>query len=137
MEFLVEYARQVQSLSVEEMKIGEMKGPYEKNMAVLEHYIDQHFGAPIGMEELCSLIHVTPQHLCRIFKQCSGMRPMEYIRHRRIEVAKALLEGTDTPISEIAAICGFENNNYFWKSFRQIVKMTPKEYRESTSRECR
>jgi AraC-like DNA-binding protein len=134
MEYLVEFARQTGVFKSSSGETREESDVYEHNMNILKNYIDQHFAENITMEKMCGLIDVTPQHLCRIFKHCSGMRPMEYIRHHRIELAKKIMESSGESTSEIAHICGFENDNYFWKSFKQIVKMTPNEYREKFGR---
>lgn len=88
---------------------------------------------PISMDELCALEGLTPQHICRIFKQCVRMRPSEYILNVRISHAKEMLLHTSHSISEIAYWCGFENNNYFWKKFRDITGYAPGEYRKLSS----
>lgn len=55
-----------------------------------------------------------------------------YVVKLRIEQAKKLLQTSDLPINTIAAICGFENTNYFSSSFKKVVGSSPKEYRETT-----
>ena len=54
----------------------------------------------------------------------------DYIRHARINRAKSLLESTDKPIMRIAASVGFSDANYFTRSFKEIVGITPKQYRK-------
>lgn len=132
-EFIAEFARQAGILSEQESVSEEKKHVYHTYMIQLEDYINYHYMHTITLSELCELIGVTPQHLCRIFKKCTGMRPMEYITNTRIEAAKRLLRESGYSINTIAGWCGFENDNYFWKTFKKLVGRTPKKYREEYS----
>lgn len=102
---------------------------YSMHMAQLTDYIEYHFMHHIYMEELCELLSVTPQHICRVFKYCTGMRPMEYIQQRRIEETKKLLRTTDHDVGQIAQWCGFDSSSYFCRIFKKIEGITPSEYR--------
>ncbi|MCR5587673.1 MAG: AraC family transcriptional regulator [Lachnospiraceae bacterium] len=113
-------------------KNGEAKeNSHEAQMLLLKEYIGKHFMYPVTMEDLCNVVKVTKQHMCRIFKETVSMRPMEYVNYVRIDMAKGLLFSTDYPIKEVGEKCGFNNTNYFIKTFRKFEKMTPLEYRQS------
>ena len=47
----------------------------------------------------------------------------------RIDRAKELLEFTDKPIAEIAEASGFQDQNYFARTFRQFTGMSPTQFR--------
>ncbi len=133
-EFLLEYARQTGHTPKQEQAV--VKGAedvYHKNMNKIAHYVQYHYMHPVALSELCALLEVTPQHLCRITQRCTGMRPIEYVNAVRIDAAKCLLKDTDHSIANIAEWCGFENQNYFWKMFKQKESMTPGEYRQNFS----
>jgi YesN/AraC family two-component response regulator len=106
-------------------------GKYSFYMKELREYIGNHFMHPITLENLCEVIAVSPQHLCRIFKESVGMRPMEYVAQVRVEMAKSLLLYSGYPVQKIANMCGFQNVNYFCKIFKRSENMTPGEYRKS------
>lgn len=129
MEFIMEFARQAGNIKLKTVLSENENDIYAGHMKILKDYIEYHYMHHIALSELCELIDVSPQHLCRIFKYCVGMRPMEYIVHKRIDAAKELLINSSHSISDIAYWCGFENNNYFWKVFKKTEKMTPNEYR--------
>lgn len=128
-EFIMEFARQTGALVPGRAQTEEMD-TYSAHMEQLRDYIDYHFMHHITLQELCSLIGVTPQHLCRIFKKCTGQRPMEYITQRRITAAKELLLNTRHTVNDICVWSGFENLNYFYKCFKAWEKMTPGEFRQ-------
>jgi len=103
---------------------------YQKHMNVLADYVDHHFMNPICETELCQLLNLTPQHLSRITRACCGMTPIEYVNHIRIDKARSYLSFTNLNACVIAKHCGFENNNYFWRTFKKRTGMTPGEYRK-------
>ena len=49
----------------------------------------------------------------------------------RVEGAKLLLKEQPLPIKEVAYSCGFEDEKYFMRVFKNIVGITPSEYRNS------
>lgn len=132
-EFIIEFSRQANLLSSGHIATeGLGNKPYSKHMKKLTEYISYHFPEKLTMEHLCDLIHVSPQHLCRIVKSNTGMRPMEYINEIRIQNAKELLKNTNENIQQIAFACGYDNYNYFYRTFKATTKMTPMIYRNRT-----
>jgi len=55
----------------------------------------------------------------------------EYIRKRRISNACALLKYSDMPLVDIAMANGYEVQQSFHKQFRNVINMTPLEYKNS------
>ncbi len=131
-EFIMEFARQAMLLDdLTPFALQPDSDIGQKHIALLKDYINYHFMHRITMAELCRLTNLSAQHLCRIFKKYIGMRPTEYILSIRIERAKELLSATNHSINDISLWCGFENNNYFWNSFKRLTGMTPGQYRLS------
>ncbi len=56
----------------------------------------------------------------------------EVINRYRIDEAKRLLESTSNPIISIAYSSGFNNKVSFYKAFKRIVGVTPKEWRKAS-----
>ncbi|CAG7654325.1 AraC family transcriptional regulator [Paenibacillus allorhizosphaerae] len=83
---------------------------------------------------LASRIGVSIRQLNRILIQYYGMTFSEKLRHHRIENAKVLLNSTDWTVKKIAEEVGFADTGYFHEMFREVVKLTPTEYRESVER---
>lgn len=102
---------------------------YRKRLTPLIEYIEHHLTEPITQTILCDQIGVSPQHLCRMFKQCLGTRPMEYLARTRIRHACDLLVKTEKSVEDISYDVGFQNLNYFCKTFKKYTSMTPGNYR--------
>lgn len=102
----------------------------EQLMPIL-NYIDDHFAEDFSVTTLAELAEISPQHLCRIFKETLHMRPMEYITYRRLGEAKNLLRHSEDSIAEIASKCGYPDPSYFSTVFRRYEKVSPAEYRKN------
>ncbi|MCR5107689.1 MAG: helix-turn-helix transcriptional regulator, partial [Lachnospiraceae bacterium] len=59
------------------------------------------------------------------------MSPIEYLNRYRIRVAAGRLAESDDPISIIAEECGFLSDSYFSKMFKNMMKVSPREYRNN------
>lgn len=89
-------------------------------------YIDDNFTKEISLADLCDVAGgISEQYLCRLFKQHTGKRPVEYILSKRISMARSYLEKTDMPISDIAKMTGFNNTSYFYRIFKKFVGLSP------------
>lgn len=83
----------------------------------------------LTVEQLAALCGVSKHYFCRTFKAVTGKSTMEYLRDFRLRVANALLTGTDKGVAEIAACCGFEDQNYFSRCYKQYYGETPSKSR--------
>ena len=70
------------------------------------------------------------RNIVRRFKQVTGVPPIEYLQHIRIEKAKKHLELTNQSISEVISYTGYTDPKSFRKTFHKLVGMKPLEYRE-------
>lgn len=96
-------------------------------------YIDRNFNRDFPLTELADIAGITPQHLCRIFRETMNMRPNEYLTQRRLQEAKRLIEQNELSISEAAARSGFPDASYFSTVFRRYEGVSPAEYRKRTA----
>lgn len=98
-------------------------------VAQLVRYIDQHLAKRILLEELSREVHYSVAYVCRVFKEITGETLVQYIIKKRIVWAKQLL-GNGASIMEVAQQVGFTNYSYFYKAFRRLEGVGPKEYLE-------
>ncbi|NLP46853.1 MAG: AraC family transcriptional regulator [Epulopiscium sp.] len=88
-------------------------------------YIYNHYTEKITLDLLCSLANSSRYHFCRVFKQITNKTPIEYINFLRIHHAENLLKQTDMNVTEIALASGFNNLNYFSRTFKKYKKISP------------
>ena len=87
------------------------------------------FSRIISLEDLSTLAGVNKTTLISIFKEVYGTTPIRYINRIRLRKAKELLVNTDTSVSEIADLVGFQSIHYFSRFFKAKENCTPMEYR--------
>ena len=93
-------------------------------------YVYTHILERITVEEMAGAINVSPAYLSRIFKQEIGVSVSDYVRSRKIDMAKNLLRYTDCPLADIANKLAFSSQSHFIQQFHALVGMTPKTYRD-------
>lgn len=93
-------------------------------------YINSNYTSEMTADEIAAAAGSSKYHFLRRFKRYTGYTVTEYVNMLRCEYARRLLVGTDDPIGEIAARCGFENMSYFSKTFRKYVGKTPSAVRK-------
>ena len=91
--------------------------------------IHENFGEELSTAEIAASALVSESECLRCFRNTIGMPPIKYLKQYRVDKAAVLLATTDERISEIGARCGFTDNSYFTKSFRELKGATPGEYR--------
>ena len=101
-----------------------------KQVAEAIDYIYVHVMERITINELAEAVCVSPAHLSRIFKQETGVSVSEYIRQRKIDIAKNLLRFSSYDFADIAAMLAYSSQSHFIQHFRSQVGMTPKAYRD-------
>lgn len=84
-----------------------------------------------SIENLCRNLGVSHSHLCRVFKESEGVSVVNYIKEQKLLKAKGLLSATDLTLYEIAENCGFNEYEYFLKSFKKHFGISPTEYRKN------
>ena len=84
----------------------------------------------ISMEEIASLLEISPEYFARIFKREIKMCPLQYFHHLKIEGAAGLLISSNKRISEIASWFGFENQFHFSRVFKRYTGISPLVYRK-------
>jgi AraC-like DNA-binding protein len=87
----------------------------------------------LSMEDLASLIHLSPSHFCRVFRRSLGYSPRNFVIRRRIAKAQRLMLGGGTPLSQIAISCGFADQSHFSRAFHKNVGESPAAWRRARS----
>lgn len=90
-----------------------------------------HAGEPghVTVEQMARRCGLARPTFNRRFKRATGLSPVSYLQHLRIEAAKHLLERTDEPVDEISWKVGYEETAAFRRLFRRITRLSPHEYR--------
>ncbi|MCE3200334.1 response regulator [Paenibacillus sonchi] len=101
----------------------------ESTIARIKDYINQHLSSDLSLTALGKATGFNPSYLSRMFKRDEGTGLHDYITDCRINLAKSLLMNTNMKIYEIAQKSGYDNSNYFIRTFKLLTGQTPQEYR--------
>ncbi|MEG0910829.1 MAG: AraC family transcriptional regulator [Ruthenibacterium sp.] len=93
-------------------------------------YIDKNFLNDISLEDVASQCFVNKYYLSHLFTENFGVSVGQYIRNKKIELAKSYLVDTDLPIAMVADQCGFHDINYFGRSFKKATSLSALQYRK-------
>ena len=69
-------------------------------------------------------------YLCRIFKEVTNFTVSEYVNLCRIAASREYLLNREMTMTEIANRLGFNSLTYFERVFKQLMSVTPGEYRK-------
>ena len=97
-------------------------------------YIHEHYREPLALESIAGMFHFNPSYLSRSFKTEVGENFSDYVVRLRMEQAVRLMRNPNLRTYEIAEMVGYENTNYFSKSFRKLMRESPSEYRDKLLR---
>jgi AraC-like DNA-binding protein len=100
-----------------------------EQLSPLFDYLEAHYQRPISVDSAAAVLGLSKSHFMRLFKQVTGQPFTIYLNHFRIAKAQALLTATDLSISEVGLEVGFCDQSYFGFIFRNLMHMTPLQYR--------
>ncbi|MCZ7647715.1 MAG: AraC family transcriptional regulator [Planctomycetota bacterium] len=104
--------------------------PLSEFAAVLSH-IEARLAEPLDVAGLAELMHLSPNHFSTQFRRRMGKPPMEYVRQRRMAVARELLLATEKSVKEIAKEVGYPDRFLFSRVFKRLVGTPPNALREA------
>ncbi|MCQ6557617.1 AraC family transcriptional regulator [Paenibacillus mendelii] len=94
------------------------------------NFIKENYMQPIQLKTLAALSGYSTDRFRHVFKERTGLSPMNFLMMERIEHAKKLLAKPDLKIASIAIECGFSTASQFSALFKHETGVTPKEFRE-------
>ena len=94
-------------------------------------FLNSHLSEKITVSDIEKFAKVSRTALESAFKTTVGMGVINYYIKMKIECAKKYIREDNYNITQIADILGYESIHYFSRQFKQITKMSPKEYSNS------
>ncbi|MDD2534503.1 MAG: AraC family transcriptional regulator [Eubacteriales bacterium] len=93
-------------------------------------HLDANFESDLQIADLAMKVFMSPQRFRKVFKDVTGMNPLDYINAIRINQAIDLLNDNSLSISEVSQRIGILDTNYFSRLFKIRIGSTPSEYRK-------
>jgi AraC family transcriptional regulator len=97
----------------------------------VEDYIAERLAEEISIEELADLVELSASHFAHVFKETTGMTPLQFVTRQRITRAQQLIRETSRSLIDVGLEVGYSSPSHFAQVFRRVVGVTPTEFRSS------
>ncbi|MFB3389763.1 AraC family transcriptional regulator [Flavobacterium sp. LAR06] len=85
----------------------------------------------LTLEDLARRNNLSSSHFSLLFKKSTGMSPLDYFIHLKLQQACLQLLTSEVKIKNIAANLGYDDAYYFSRLFKKHMKISPLQYRFS------
>lgn len=93
-------------------------------------YIHLNYQDKLTLNSIAQNAGISRSHACDIFREALHSSPIQYLQHYRLYKSLDLLMTTDSSVTEIAYIVGFNSPSYYTETFRKVYDATPSQYRK-------
>ena len=108
-----------------------MRGLPGYRLRRVTQHIHENLQTELRLSELSAVVHMSPHHFARMFKQTTGVPPHRFVVQCRIDEARVRLAARAVPITVIARSVGFRTTSHFTATFRRVTGTTPAAYRSA------
>ena len=112
----------------------EYKSGGVSSIAQLEHARGEmlhDFQKPWTLDEIASMSGYSKSRFCALYKEKYGVSPINELISHRVEHARLLLQYVNMTVSQVSFACGFSSIYYFSRHFKEIVGISPSEYKNN------
>ena len=95
-----------------------------RSLMVAKEVMDAALFAPLTLDDLALNAGISKYHFVRLFKSVFGISPYQYVKHRKLDLARTqLLKGCK--VVDVAVQCGYPDTPSFSKAFKQRFGLNP------------
>jgi AraC family transcriptional regulator len=95
----------------------------------VEDYVAEHLAEEISIERLAELVELSASHFAHVFKETTGMTPLQFVTRQRVTHAQQLIRETSLSLIAVGLEVGYTSPSHFAQVFRREIGLTPSEYR--------
>ena len=88
-------------------------------------HIEENLDRPLRITELARAANLSTSRFTHLFRQATGDSPARYLRVRRLERARVLIETTFFTIKEVMGKVGFNDPSHFTRDFSRHHGISP------------
>jgi AraC-like DNA-binding protein len=120
--------RLLRSEAASALRYAACRGGDERRIADVMAYIRANARKKLSVEQLARRAAMSPSHFAHRFRDIARVSPMRYLKHVRLEQARALLLQRGARASEIADRVGYASQTHFTRDFKQQFGVAPGQY---------
>ena len=96
-----------------------------------DRYIQANFTRKISLDEIAEAAGLSAPYFSTVFKEEMGENLTSYLNRLRVEKACQLLSDTNQSLGDIAYSCGFKDQSWFSKIFKNYIGVNPAKFRQN------
>lgn len=100
---------------------------FEEDVCLI-NYVNRHITSSLCIPQLAMRCNMSETAYRKKFKEITGLSPVRYITKLKIKKACQMLIYSNTKPDDISDFLNFSSPSYFYRVFKEHMKMTPKEY---------
>ena len=97
----------------------------------ISQYVLSNYGSPdLSIARICGRYGISRTKMQQLFWTCAGVSPKQYITNLRMDKVLRLLSENRLSVKEIASVCGFSDEKYFSRAFKERYGCSPSQLRK-------
>lgn len=96
-------------------------------------YIDEHLETQFSLEEMANALYLNKNYLSDMFSKRLGQTFTQFRNAQRIDLAAHLIREGGKGLLDVAQLTGFDSASHFCKVFKQVMGVTPQQYRQTVN----
>lgn len=99
------------------------------HLTALRERLVREYARPWSVQEMADQLNLSCSRLSVLYRRQFGISPVNDLIEIRLQAARVLLRSTQRPLKQIAQDCGFQNEYYFSRVFKERTGVSPSRYR--------
>ncbi len=109
---------------------GTYKGDHYNVLTKAKRFCRENLASDLTLESVAGCVGMNKSYFASIFKKETGQTFWDFLTGLRVATAKELLETTDLKAYAVGETVGYKNPSHFGRIFKELVGVTPAEYKE-------
>lgn len=97
----------------------------------VDYYLRENIAKSLTLDDMAMAFGLSKFYFAKKFQKTVGVSPVRYFTEKKIHFACKLLDSGDQSIKSIAAQLGYDDAYYFSRLFKNIMGLSPSQYRKS------
>jgi AraC family transcriptional regulator len=113
------------------LEAGSRNGTHPRAVSDALEFIHANYARELSLTDIAGAVHLSSFHLARLFKQCLGVSPHQYVIQVRVNSARWLLSAGsgERSLAEVASAVGFADQSHLTRHFKRVTGVTPRQFR--------
>ncbi|RZK78151.1 MAG: AraC family transcriptional regulator, partial [Pedobacter sp.] len=92
-------------------------------------YLQNNLSEKLTVEHIALKNNLSTSHFSNLFKKSTGMSPLDYFIHLKLQKACVLLYTSEIKVKDIAIELGYDDPFHFSRLFKKNMRTSPNQYR--------